>query len=142
MDDSLDDFQRCPSNSPFCLGMVDFDCCGTGKRKTTNSNAAEQQEAKKARSAPGKKKAPLSPSSRFNKTCNEAEISKSSKGVVPPNTAGATNWAHRVFQEWVTQRKERSEEKFPVDLFDKPHSAEIICSCLQRFVLEARREDL
>ena len=39
------------------------------------------------------------------------------------------------------QRNERSEEKFPVDLFDKPHSAEIICTCLQRFVLETRRED-
>ena len=21
--------ERCPGNYPFCLGMVDFDCCGT-----------------------------------------------------------------------------------------------------------------
>ena len=106
--------------------MVDFDCCVTGKRKT-DENEPEYPETKKARSASGKKKAPLFPSSRFNKTCNEAEIAKSSKGVVPQNTARSTNWARHVFQEWVTQRNKRSEEKFPTDLFDNSHSAEIIC---------------
>ena len=39
------------------------------------------------------------------------------------------------------QRNKCTKENFPVDLFDKPLSVEIICSCLQRFVLEARRED-
>ena len=106
-----------------------------------HENEPEYPETKKAHSASGKKKAPLSPSSRFNKTCDEAEIVKSSKGVVPQNTARSTNWARRVFQEWVTQKNKRSEEKFPTDLFDNSHSAEIICKCLQRFVLEARRED-
>lgn len=139
MDDFRDDFQRCPGNSPFCLGMIEFDCCGTGKRKT-DENAPELQQSKKARPS-GKRKAPLSPSSRFNKTSTEAEIVKSSKGVIPPSTARSTKWARRVFQEWVVQRNKRSEEKFPEDLFDKPHSAEIICNCLQRFVVEARRED-
>ena len=24
-----EDFERCPGNSPFCLGMMDYNCCGT-----------------------------------------------------------------------------------------------------------------
>ena len=24
----MGDFERCAGSSPFCLGMVDFDCCG------------------------------------------------------------------------------------------------------------------
>ena len=142
MNNSRDDFQRCPGNSPFCLGMVEYDCCGTGKRNTDeNAEDLEWQQVKKPRPASRKKKAALSPSSRFNKTCNEAEITKSSKGVVPSTTARSTSWACRVFQGWLTQRNERNKEKFPIDLFDKPHPVEIISSCLQRFVLEARRED-
>ena len=39
------------------------------------------------------------------------------------------------------QRNKCTKENFPVYLFDKPLSVQIICSCLQRFVLEARRED-
>ena len=39
------------------------------------------------------------------------------------------------------QRNKCTKENFPVDLFDKPLSVEMICSCLQRFVLEARRKD-
>lgn len=31
--------------------------------------------------------------------------------------------------------------QFPVDLFDKLYTAKEICSCLQRFVMEARKED-
>ena len=86
MDTSREDFQRCPGNSPFCLGMIEYDCCGTGKR-STDENAEEWQQVKKARPASLKSKVALSPSSRFNKTCSDAEIDKSSKGVVPPSTA-------------------------------------------------------
>ena len=25
----MSDFNRCPENSPFCLGITEFDCCGT-----------------------------------------------------------------------------------------------------------------
>ena len=35
------------------------------------------------------------------------------------------------------QRNERNEDKFPIDLFDKPYSLEIICGYQQQFVLEA-----
>ena len=48
-----------------------FDCCETGKRKTLLSD-----DNLKARPALGKNKAPLSPLSRFNKTCNEADRTK------------------------------------------------------------------
>ena len=47
-----------------------------------DENAEEWQQVKKARPASSKSKVALSPSSRFNKTCSEAEIDKSSKGVV------------------------------------------------------------
>ena len=26
---SLCEFERCPGDSPFCLGMTNFNCCGT-----------------------------------------------------------------------------------------------------------------
>ena len=60
MGDSLDNFQRYLGNSPFRLGMISFERCGTGKQKR-NDNAVEHKESKKVRSVPGKKKAPLSP---------------------------------------------------------------------------------
>ena len=31
----MGDFERCAGSSPFCLGMVDFDCCGV-KHKFDN----------------------------------------------------------------------------------------------------------
>ena len=52
----------------------------------------------------------LSGSDRFNTTLSAEEIEKSSKGVVPPNTASSTNWAVRVFLEWVKQRNRRGGE--------------------------------
>lgn len=133
-DSERDNFQRCPGNSPCCLGIIEFDCCGTNKQKP-DENALEFQQSKKARTS-AKGKVPLSPSSRFNKTATESEISKPSKGVVPPSTTRSTNRAQRVLQEWVMQRNKRNKEKFPVDLFDKPYSVEVICNCLQRWKLE------
>ena len=54
---------------PICLGMIEYDCCGTGKQNT-NENA-EWQQVKKARPASCKSKATLSPLSQFIKTCNK-----------------------------------------------------------------------
>ena len=83
-----------------------------------NDNAAEQQQqVKKARPASENKKAPFSSSRRFNRSCKEARITKSAKRVVPHTTAWFTNWACCVFQDWVTQRNELCEEKFPLDLY-------------------------
>jgi len=47
----------------------------------------------------------------------------------------------QVFQQWIEQRNKRVKEQFPRDLFDKPYSVEMISSCLQRFVAEAKRAD-
>ena len=95
MNDSRDDFQRCPGNSPFCLGMVNFDCCGTRKQKK-NDDAAEQQQQVKKHVQVREQESPLSPSSGFDKPCKEAETTKLTKGVVPHTTAQSTNWACRI----------------------------------------------
>ena len=139
--DSCDDFQCCPGNLLFCLSMVDFDHCGIRKRKENDNAAEQQQQVKKAHPASENKKAPFSSSSRFNKSCNEAKITKLAKKVVLHTTAWSNNWVCCAFQDWVTQRNELCGEKFSLDLFDKPHSMEIICNCLQQFVLEAWRKD-
>ena len=88
-----------------------------------------------------RKPLPLSGSDRFNTTLSAEEIEKSSKGVVPPNTASSTNWAVRVFLEWVKQRNRCGGEVYPIDLLDNPYPCNVLCECLQRFVSEARRED-
>ena len=69
-------------------------------------------------------------SDRFNTTLSAEEIEKSSKGFVPPNTASSTNWAVRVFLEWVKQRNECGGEVYPIDLLDKPYPCDVLCECL------------
>ena len=68
-------------------------------------------------------------------------VEKSSKGIIPKGTEKATSWAVRTFRDWITQRNKRDSEVFPSDLFDKPYPIDVINSCLQRFVSEARRVD-
>ena len=80
--------------------MLDFDWFGSGKQKGNGNAAEQQQQVKKAGLVLGNKKAPLSPLSTFNKPCNEAEITKSTKAV-PLTTARSTNWARHVSQDWV-----------------------------------------
>ena len=35
----MGDFERCACSSPFCLGMVDFDCCGVKHKFDNQENA-------------------------------------------------------------------------------------------------------
>ena len=35
----MGDFERCAGSSPFCLGMVDFDCCGVKHKFDNQENA-------------------------------------------------------------------------------------------------------
>ena len=126
------DFKRCPGNSPFCL--VEFDCCGTQHLDSDDDHFFVKRKNKKGRK-------PLSPSSRFNRKVTCEDIDKASKGCVPENTSRSTGWALRTFQAWARQRNERSGDLCPVDLFDKSYAPDVTCNCLQRFVLEARRED-
>jgi len=73
--------KRCPGDSPFCLGLPEWDCCGTQgllecKNATTSQPSAENDsdtngpiaKAPKMSLQLHKQKKMLSPSSRFNKT--------------------------------------------------------------------------
>ena len=86
-------------------------------------------------------KGKLSPSSRFNNTVTEEEVTKFSRGVIPKNTAKNTSWAVRVFNEWIQQRNKRTEVKYPSDILEKEHECVVLCKCLKHFVSEARRGD-
>ena len=95
------DFVRCPGNSPFCLGMTDFNCCDV------ESDRDAQPEPKRSKLSLAKKK-PLSPMTRFNTTVTEEEIEKSSKGCIPAITAKSTNWAVRTLISAVAKATKRT----------------------------------
>ena len=100
--------KRCPGDSPFCLGLPEWDCCGTqglleGKMpqplsRLLNTNGPTAKAPKMSLQLHKQKKKVLSPSSRFNKTVSTEEIDKALKGCIPKNTAHATSWAVRAFK--------------------------------------------
>ncbi len=57
-------FKKCPGNSPYCLGMVEYDCCGTQGLLEKEEN--KRKRKKLSLDKPPSKKLALSPSSRFN----------------------------------------------------------------------------
>ncbi len=139
-------FKRCPGDSPACLGMVEYNYCGTvdqdGRASDAEDFVIENSKWKQLSLKSSKKaKVPLSPSTRFNTTVSEEEIAKTSKGCVPVNTARSTAWALRTYQSWAKQRNQRCQNQCPFDLFDKTYPPDVICNALQKFVTEARRED-
>ena len=107
----------------------------------------EEKAAKRKRKGlslpkPSKKLA-LSPTSRFN-TTTDTEVQEASKGYVPANTAKSTGWAVNTYTTWARQRNARDRDKenaCPVDLLEKEYPPAVVCSSLQRFILEARRSD-
>ena len=142
------------------MGLPEWNCCGTMDKPEAVGTISEEQVResstvsdsddfqpcnKKQKLSLSKTKTKarivLSPTSRFNTTVTDAEVEKNSKGCIPDNTARSTAWAMRVFQQWIEQRNKRVKEQFPRDMFDKPYSVEMISSCLQRFVAEAKRAD-
>ena len=70
------DFPRCTGHCPACLGMVEFDCCGTqgllerlDKEIENEEKAAAAERKRKSLSLPKPpKKLALSSASRFNTT--------------------------------------------------------------------------
>ena len=93
-DENMSDFKRCPGNSPFCLGMTDFDCCGTQNMVSEQGSTSDSDFA-----SPVKKKLSLSKSkkavlSRFNTTLTAQEIDEQSKGYIPKNTSKNTDWIY------------------------------------------------
>ena len=155
MSEPSKDFERCPGNSPFCLGMVDYNCCGTRSIQddvlSQSHDVDDSEDFEIVRSTAKKQKLSLhlskerkkvlSPSSRFNTTVSDAEVEKSSKGCVPKNTSRSTSWAVRVFNQWIEQRNKRMDATYPLDLLEKEYDPSVISECLQRFVSEARRAD-
>ena len=83
------DFPRCPGHSPACLGMVEFDCCGTqglverlDKEIENEEKAAAAERKRKSLSLPQlSKKLALSSVSRFN-TTTDAEVQEAAKESV------------------------------------------------------------
>ena len=143
----MSDFKRCPGNSPFCLGMTEFDCCGTQNLLDEQGTEASTSDSdfvspvKKKRLSLSKSKKVLSPSTRFNTTLKVQEIEEQSKGYTPKNTSRSTEWIIRTFQLWLQQRNRHSDEVYPRDILEKKYDAEVLCNCLQRFVGEVRRSD-
>ena len=139
-------YKRCPGDSPACLGMVDFNCCGTANPEDAHASDSEDfvTENSKQKKLPlkssKKAKLPSSPSTRFNATVSEEEIAKTSKGFVPVNTARSTGWALKTYQTWASQRNQHYKDQCPVDLFNKPHPPDISCNVLQKFVTKKRMD--
>ena len=153
--------QRCPGNSPYCLGLPEWDCCGTqglletvqskeadgvnptseSLRTVNNDDTTPMVKKQKLSLQLQKEKKVLSPSSRFNTTVSNEEVNKSSKGCIPKNTSCSTSWTVRVYKQWIEQRNKCMDVAFPTDLFEKNYDTEIICDCLQRFVSKARQAE-
>ena len=78
------DFLRYAGESPACLGMLEYDCCGTQglmeqlDKKKEKAPAAERKRKNLSLPKPSKKLA-LSPSSRFN-TTTDLEVAEAPKG--------------------------------------------------------------
>ena len=83
------DIPRCPGHSPACLGMVEFDCCGTqglaerlDKEIENEEKAAAAERKRKSLSLPQlSKKLAFSSVSRFN-TTTDAEVQEAAKESV------------------------------------------------------------
>ena len=92
--DAYPNFQRCPGNSPACLGMVEYNCCGTAYQddhaSDTEDFVVDTKRKKLSLKSSKKAKLPLSPSTRFNNTISDEEIAKTLKGCVSVNTAQST----------------------------------------------------
>ena len=116
----------------------------TDKEIEKEEKAAAAERKRKSLSLPKpSKKLALSPTSRFN-TTTDAEVQEASKGYVPANTAKSTGWAVNTYTIWARQRNARDGDKenaYPVALLEKEYPPAIVCSSLQRFILEARRSD-
>ena len=91
-----------------------------------------------------KKRQPLKEienSSRFRSPVKESEYSEAAKGVIPANTKKCTNWAVRVLESWINERRVRKpEDPIPENIL-QCHDKAIVCKYMRYFVLEVRKED-
>ena len=100
-------FVRCPGNSPACLGMVEFDCCGRAHERKRKGLSLPKP--------PKKKKQPLSPKSRFTAT-TDSEVQEVAKGYIPSNTAKNTEWAVNTYTTWAKHKSAQNSGQVPSSL--------------------------
>ncbi len=129
----------------FCLGYDDWLATDREGPCPSESQPSELPPPKKRKlSLALNKRQPLAQvqmRSRFISPVKETKVKEAAKGVIPDNTKHCNSWAVRAFNAWSRQRNERAtDDPIPTDLLHCT-DAEVVCKCMQRFVLEVRRED-
>ena len=80
----LREFERCPGDSPFCLGMTNFNCCSTQDLDfSENDEDFECPPEKRRKLSLSKGKKVLSPSSRFNTAVTEKKLTHFRRDMYP-----------------------------------------------------------
>ena len=86
-----------PGNSPFSLGMVEYNCCSRPPEAIvdddSNNFVIKVQDSKRKKlslKSAKRPKLPLATPIRFNVTVSEDEFAQSSKDCIPTNTARST----------------------------------------------------
>lgn len=64
------------------------------------------------------------------------EVSKGQEKIIPENTEKSTQWAVKVFKDWLIARK----EGFPDDIL-MGDQGKAICECLCQIFLEVHKSD-
>ena len=89
---------------------------------------------------PQPKKKRLSLSWRRFEIWDEKSIEEAKKAFVPKNTQKATLWAANVFDQWLQEHNELSDNKCPLDVLLKSNP-KILCHWLCVFVSEVKKTD-
>ena len=88
----------------------------------------------------GKKKERATPTNERFELVDVTEVEVSKQPLVPANTQKATKWAIAAFEDWVSQRNQRSDDQCPPDLL-LTDDGELLCKWLCVFVTELRKSD-
>ena len=104
----VDSYMCCPGDTPFCSGMVEYNCCSRPPEAIadddSNDFVTEVQDSKRKKlslKSAKRPKLPLAPSNHFNVTVSEDKLAQPTKGCT--NMATSTGWAIRIFQSWASQ---------------------------------------
>ena len=94
---------------------------------------------------PQKRAQPKKPgcTSRFATPLQVSDITSLKRGFQPKTTKLATNWAVKVFNEWVRSRNLQCPVSFqcPQDLLLKPYPPAVVDQWLATFIMEVRKSD-
>lgn len=97
-----------PGNSPFSLGMVEYNRCSRPPEAIVDDDSnnfvikvQDSRRKKLSLKSAKRPKLPLAPSNHFNVTVSEDKLAQPTKGCT--NMATSTGWAIRIFQSWASQ---------------------------------------